>query len=216
MSREEHSFLEKRLRELEDEVRRMKGPLETTLMDVRQLISELENPFNYVAKIIDLEKFQPRQASQEVENVKKSSKKEVFQEPLQDFEDVGRESIGSRFEEPHLGQVNLLNVLACGSILIKLLGPEHVLKFLNSRIAGQLVPRRLIYSLIDVVDFLLKYSGGEVYVRSPSRLSLDSTVAAAYIISLLANNRVDDRFFILLMFGLKEPLGEFKSREGVP
>lgn len=216
MSRDEHSILEKRLRELEEEVRKMKEPLETTLMDVRQLISDLENPFNYVAKIIDLEKFQPKQESLEVENIKKINRKEVLHKPIQDLEDVGRESIEPRFEGHQGGHVNLLNILACGSILIKLLGQEHVLKFLNSRIASQLVPRGLIYSLIDAVDFLLKYSGGELYVRSQSRISLDSIVAAAYIISLLSNNRVDDRFFMLLMFGLKEPFIEFKNREGVP
>lgn len=216
MSHEEHGLLEKRLRELEEEVRKMKEPLETTLMDVRQLISDLENPFNYVAKMVDLDKLQTKQAPREMENTKKTDRIDYVSEPIKDFEEIDREDAGPRFEELQRSQLNLLNILACGSILIKLLGQDHVVKFLNSRIVNQLAPRRLIYSLIDAVDFLLKYAEGGMYVQSQSQISLDSMVAAAYIVSLLANNRVDDRFFILLMFGLKEPLIEFKNRKGVP
>lgn len=216
MSREEHSLLEKRLRELEEEVRKMKEPLETTLMDVRQLISNLENPFNYITKIIDLDRIPSKQVTQEVEDVKKTKKIESLHESIEDFNHVSREDAWAGLGEIHRDQVNLLNILACGSILIKLLGQDHVIKFLNSKIVNQLAPRKLIYSLMDAVDFLLKYSGGELYIQSPSQISLDSIVAAAYIVSLLASSKVDDRFFILLMFGLKEPLMRFKNREGVP
>ncbi|MCL7391919.1 MAG: hypothetical protein LZ172_03475 [Thaumarchaeota archaeon] len=216
MSREEHGLLEKRLRELEEEVRKMKEPLETTLMDIRQLISDLENPFNYIAKIVDLDKLQTKQVPKETGGIKKTSRIDSIREPTEDFEEISREDTGQRFEEPQRSQLNLLNILACGSILVKLLGRDHVVQFLNSRIVNQLAPRRLVYSLIDAVDFLLKYSEGELYIQSQSQISLDSIVAAAYIVSLLANNKVDDRFFILLMFGLKEPPIEFKNRKGVP
>jgi hypothetical protein len=214
MSREEHGLLEKRLRELEEEVRKMKEPLETTLMDIRQLISDLENPFNYIAKIVDLDKLQTKQVPKETGGIKKTSRIDSIREPTEDFEEISREDTGQRFEEPQRSQLNLLNILACGSILVKLLGRDHVVQFLNSRIVNQLAPRRLVYSLIDAVDFLLKYSEGELYIQSQSQISLDSIVAAAYIVSLLANNKVDDRFFILLMFGLKEPPIEFKNRKG--
>jgi len=43
MDSDEDLSLKKRLEELEEEVRKLKEPLETTLMDVREIISNLEN-----------------------------------------------------------------------------------------------------------------------------------------------------------------------------
>ncbi|MCX8192354.1 MAG: hypothetical protein N3G77_00910 [Nitrososphaeria archaeon] len=216
MSREEHGALERRLKELEEEVRKMKEPLERTLMDVRQLISNLENPFNYITKIVDLNKIQPKQVLQEVEHLRK---REDIEEPTKltkTFERIDKGDVRPKTEVANLEKSNLLNILACASILIKLIGQEYAIKFLNSRIVNQLAPRELIDSIIDAVEFLAKYSGVELYVQSANQPSLDSVVAAAYIISLLTSSEVDDRFFILLMFGLRESLIKFKNRGEVP
>jgi len=68
MSNGEEPSLKKRLEELEEEVRKLKEPLETTLMDVREIISNLENPFNYVANILELDKL--RRSGEDVRDVK--------------------------------------------------------------------------------------------------------------------------------------------------
>ncbi|MCD6341644.1 MAG: hypothetical protein J7L83_02170, partial [Thaumarchaeota archaeon] len=51
---DEYGSLRKKFEELEEEVKKLKEPLETTLMDVRELISNLENPFNYATSMLSI------------------------------------------------------------------------------------------------------------------------------------------------------------------
>ncbi|HDJ67059.1 MAG TPA: hypothetical protein ENF33_05060 [Nitrososphaeria archaeon] len=75
MSNGEEPSLKKRLEELEEEVRKLKEPLETTLMDVREIISNLENPFNYVANILELDKL--RRSGEDIRDVKERVVREI-------------------------------------------------------------------------------------------------------------------------------------------
>ncbi|MEM4006323.1 MAG: hypothetical protein QXT92_01505 [Nitrososphaerota archaeon] len=193
MSRESYDALEKRIKELEEEVKKMKEPIESTLMDIRQLISELENPFNYIAKLIDLDKIPAEkiavnkeqtgnilQRDHEWKSRDNEYREVMVREPRESYKEIKKTGQGY-LVEPHL-----LNYLSCACILVKLLGHEYTVRFLNSRIVNKIAPRDVLDSLLDAVEFLSKYLGSQMYLQSNVKLSLDSIITAAYLVSLLA------------------------------
>ena len=222
MSGESYDALEKRIKELEEEVKKMKEPIESTLMDIRQLISELENPFNYIAKLIDLDKIPAEkiavnkeqtgnilQRDHEWKSRDNEYREVMVREPRESYREIKKTGQGY-LVEPHL-----LNYLSCACILVKLLGHEYTVRFLNSRIVNKIAPRDVLDSLLDAVEFLSKYLGSQMYLQSNVKLSLDSIITAAYLVSLLATKNIDDRLSILLMLGLKESLQNYGGG-GVP
>ena len=211
MGSEEEPSLKKRLEELEEEVRKLREPLETTLMDVREIISNLENPFNYVANILELDKL--RRNQENVRDVKERVTREI--ERPEDTSPLTKIGHGQAFTRQQRispapsapgGTPNLLASLACACILLRLLGGENTLRFLRSRIAKQLAPPDVLEGLSDAVDFLLRnheeFQG--IYLPQVRQLSHESLLAAAYVISILGSMN-DERFFTALLLGLIQP-----------
>lgn len=209
--------LERRLKELEEEVKKLKEPLESTLMDVRELISNLENPFNYVANLMDLEKLK--------EELKEASSKAKVKPGLKESSShhgpplspttakVAEPYIQSETDNNGFNPTSRLNsekrsflgVLACACILLKLLGRENTLRFLGSRLVRQLAPGEVIDRLSDAVDFLLKHAEPHsLYLPDRAPLTYESLLAAAYVVSMMAVNPGDDRLFVTLLLGMKE------------
>ena len=135
MVSEEDASLRKRLEELEEEVRKLKEPLETTLMDVREIISNLENPFNYVASILELDKL--KGGERDVREVEERVKREVErQEDERVLQKIGHERAPTRRRigpapSAQSGASSLLASLACACVLLRLLGSENTLRFLR-------------------------------------------------------------------------------------
>ncbi len=181
--------LEKRLQELEEEVKRLKEPLESTLMDVRELISNLENPFNYVATLLG--------ATYQVDTGRNNSRQRS-RGSTQDREKPLEEQVR------HEDGGGLLGLLACACILLRLLGRENTLKFLSSRLVAQLAPRETIERLMDAVEFLVKNAEpGGVYLPERCSLSYESLLAASYVVSMMVSAPSDERLFMALLLGLK-------------
>ena len=207
MSNGEEPSLKKRLEELEEEVRKLKEPLETTLMDVREIISNLENPFNYVANILELDKL--RRSGEDVRDVKERVVREIERPeeekapPKIDYRQV---SMRQEISPAPSGMSNLLASLACACILLRLLGSENTLRFLRSRFVKQLAPPDVLERLSDAVDFLLRnheeFQG--IYLPDVRQLNYESLLAAAYVISILGSIN-DDKFFTALLLGLIQP-----------
>jgi len=216
MGSEEDASLRKRLEELEEEVRKLKEPLETTLMDVREIISNLENPFNYVAGILELDKL--KRGEKDVREVEERVRREVGrQEDERVLQKIGHERAPTRrrIGPAPSGQSeasSLLASLACACVLLRLLGSENTLRFLRSRIAKQLAPPDVLEGLSDAVDFLLRnheeFQG--IYFPQVKQISYESLLAAAYVISILGSIN-DERFFTALLLGLIQP--ELKVRK---
>jgi len=207
MSGEEESSLKKRLEELEEEVRKLKEPLETTLMDVREIISNLENPFNYVANILELDKL--RRSEEDIRDVKKRVTREIERpedERAPPKVDYGQAPTKQRISLAPSGMSDLLASLACACVLLRLLGSENTLRFLRSRIVKQLAPPDVLERLSDAVDFLLRnheeFQG--IYLPEVRQLNHESLLAAAYVISILGSIN-DERFFTALLLGLIQP-----------
>jgi len=208
--------LERRLKELEEEVKKLKEPLESTLMDVRELISNLENPFNYVANLMDLEKLKEElkeaSAAKNKPGLKESSTHHgPSSSPASMSAGVSHpqsETSNNNLEpvsKLDLEKRGFLGVLACACILLKLLGRENTLRFLGSRLVRQLAPSEVIDRLSDAVDFLLKHAEPHnLYLPDHASLTYESLLAAAYVVSMMAVNPGDDRLFVTLLLGMRE------------
>ena len=196
MSHEGTSSLKRRLEELEKEVKMLREPLENTLMDVRELISNLENPFNYISSFIDLSESRSKPVRHEEKVVQKPRK----------FEEVAEKRV-----EP---SGSLLAALACGCLLLRLLGRENTMRFINSRIVKQLISADALERLNDAIEFLLKNEEFQgMYVPGRRPLSYESLIAAAYVVSALSSID-DEKFFTALLLGLKGSDLEVMSEKG--
>jgi len=210
MSRDDRASLRKKFEELEEEVRKLKEPLESTLMDVRELVANLENPFNYASSILgNLEKENNGEKSLKREEEKKLEKAESLgerfthrsdrvepaeEESLESFPRVTG-SIGRRLAS----QPNSLAVIGCAYMLVRLLGLNTAVKFLNSRAARKFASPELLDLLLDAVEFIVGLSMfGEKHGGRGRKSSEELMLTAAYLLSMLSSG-ADEKFFTSLI-----------------
>ena len=96
---EEAGSLRRKFEELEEEVKRLREPLESTLMDVRELISNLENPFNYATSVLNLDGSREKAGSEEKLWEDSSAKEDSSGDfNVEDFSrlELGKRSSGGR------------------------------------------------------------------------------------------------------------------------
>ena len=107
------------------------------------------------------------------------------------------------------GQVRekgFLSLLACACILLRLLGRDNTLKFMSSRLVARLAPRETVERLMDAVEFLVKNAEPDgVYLPERCSLSYESLLAASYVVSMMVSAPSDERLFMALLLGLREP-----------
>ena len=197
---EEVSPLKKKFEELEEEVRKLREPLESTLMDVRELVSNLENPFNYATNILGIDEL--RKESAESAEVEKAEEV-VLEEPVKNLEEhMADEKFQAHSGKHKEGRRNL-SVLLCAYLLLKILGREKALSFLNSRSARRFAPIDLLELLNDSIELLSSY--GAVDEFPPGGQSVfreDMMLMAIYLVHALAMG-ADERFFTSLTLAIK-------------
>ena len=190
---EEVSPLKRKFEELEEEVRKLREPLESTLMDVRELISNLENPFNYATNLLGL-----GERSAEAGRVEEGDRRRP------EDSDEEAEVIPTSIDRPPSSWKHRnLSALLCSYLLLKILGREEALSFLDSRHARRLAPINLIELLIDSIELLSCYEPvGKLPARDNPVFGEDAVFVAAYLIYSLASG-ADERFFTSLILALK-------------
>lgn len=207
---DEYGSIRRKFEELEEEVRKLREPLETTLMDVRELISNLENPFNYATNIVSIEELrrQREESEKDLEQLVEGTEQnrcesELFQKRRSSIllpEDAGGKSLAT---------------ITCAYLLLKLFGREHAVTFLSSSAARNFAPPQVLESLLDAIKLLLSIEGFNISKVKAKRLDEESTIAAAYLLNLLSSG-ADEKFFLILVLLLKILDQRFGKRlEGV-
>lgn len=195
---DEYGSLRKKFEELEEEVKRLKEPLETTLMDVRELISNLENPFNYATRILTAEGLKKQS-----ENVENGFEQKAEEGDLARGEGVPPSEKQLMALLPGGVKGKSLATITCAYLLLKLLGKEHAVGFLSSRAARKFAPPRILESLTDAIELILSLDGLDRFnVARVGKPDEEFTVAAAYLLNLLSSG-ADEKFFIILILLLK-------------
>jgi len=195
---DEYGSLRKKFEELEEEVKKLKEPLETTLMDVRELISNLENPFNYATNILSAEELQKQSGEIEKGFEQKAGEEDLVR---------GEGELAPRKQPvvllPEDVRGKSLATITCAYLLLKLLGKEYAVGFLNSRAARKFAPPRVLESLTDAIELILSLDGLDRFnVAKVGKPDEEFTVAAAYLLNLLSSG-ADEKFFIILILLLK-------------
>jgi len=193
---DEYGSLRKKFEELEEEVKKLKEPLETTLMDVRELISNLENPFNYATSMLSI--------GESKKPAEDATEKPVTQGS--EYEDRDRGKSEPVFQSRYVKEFRKSDSLAtiiCAYLLLKILGRENAMGFLNSRAARKFSSPQLLESLIDAVEIILNLDSVRGFpIAKGKKLDEEFMVVAAYLLNMLSSG-ADEKFFTLLILILK-------------
>ncbi|MEM0204836.1 MAG: hypothetical protein QXM57_03525 [Nitrososphaerota archaeon] len=187
--------VEKRIKVLEEEIQKMKEPLEKTLMDIRGLINELENPFEYITKLIGTFPVKELKLSDGTSKAEQNLHQQqpyaerIIEEKTKPYTSAGRYNLGA---------TRFLNVLALTSLMVRFIGHERLLSMLSSASWRSLIPSDTIVQIIESLDMLKKFEN-EVQNQYPqSTLTVEDGLISAYLLNKLAEGD-DDPLFILLL-----------------
>jgi len=187
--------VEKRIKMLEEEIQKMKEPLEKTLMDIRGLINELENPFEYITKLIGTFPVKELKLSDGTSKAEQNLHQQqpyaerIIEEKTKPYTSAGRYNLGA---------TRFLNVLALTSLMVRFIGHERLLSMLSSASWRSLIPSDTIVQIIESLDMLKKFEN-EVQNQYPqSTLTVEDGLISAYLLNKLAEGD-DDPLFILLL-----------------
>ncbi|MEM0090359.1 MAG: hypothetical protein QXF84_03315 [Nitrososphaerota archaeon] len=187
--------VEKRIKVLEEEIQKMKEPLEKTLMDIRGLINGLENPFEYITKLIGTFPVKELKLSDGTSKAEQNLHQQqpyaerIIEEKTKPYTSAGRYNLGA---------TRFLNVLALTSLMVRFIGHERLLSMLSSASWRSLIPSDTIVQIIESLDMLKKFEN-EVQNQYPqSTLTVEDGLISAYLLNKLAEGD-DDPLFILLL-----------------
>jgi hypothetical protein len=203
--------IEKRVKILEEEIQKMKEPLEKTLMDVRGLINELENPFEYVTKLIGTLPVKELKPNNEVGKAEQNLHRQTIQTECA-VEGMGqsRAPVG----RCNLGVTKFLNVLALTSLMVKLIGHERLLSMLSSTSWRSLIPSDTIIQIIESLEILKRFEEEVQNPNSQKTLMIEDGLISAYLLNKLAEGDDDPLFILLLLIINKLQPDNVTQRKG--
>lgn len=196
--------LERRIKMLEEEIQKMKEPLEKTLMDIRNLINDLENPFVYLTKLIG-EIPEVRLKSEEKSQIPKVEQKAKAQElkSSTSHEVAKHNELPSRYISNYCIDNNLvrfLNVLAFTSVMSKLLGRENLLSMVNSAAWRAIIPSDVAVQIAEAIDMLKRLENDVCQHAILKKVSVEDGLVTMYLLSKLISGNDDPLFLLLLLF----------------
>lgn len=212
-----------RLSKLEEEVDNLKKMIEDTLTDIRILINELENPFEYLSKFVDkLPEEGEERGEKDVKEVEERGEKPGYPDVSEDREsykeelevkkgELGKGEKPVETREPEKEQ-SVLNrslrrreslvyerALLVGDFLLKTFGKDSVHKMLHLFYRRGLITTDIYMTMLDVIENLnleVDFS----YLEKP-------ITPEDYILALYLLNRVEDidenEIFLILLMALK-------------
>ena len=205
--------VEKRLRQLEEEVRGLKEPLEKTLLEVREILNTLENPFTYITALLReegtgvLTEAMQNSSFQNKENKPTSGnlpEKEHARTQLETWDKeypLNVELAASSTRRISGTKISrFINVVAAVSLMLNLVGREQLLNIINMASWRGLISKQLAD---DVKEALELYLRGDLGIQLDSLITRPSsgvgnTLVVLYILSRLENDP-NDSFMLILM-----------------
>jgi hypothetical protein len=203
--------IEKRVKILEEEIQKMKEPLEKTLMDVRGLINELENPFEYVTKLIGTLPVKELKPNNEVGKAEQNLHRQTIQTECA-VEGMGQSRAPAG--RCNLGVTKFLNVLALTSLMVKLIGHERLLSMLSSTSWRSLIPSDTIIQIIESLEILKRFEEEAQNPNSQKTLMIEDGLISAYLLNKLAEGDDDPLFILLLLIINKLQPDNVTQRKG--
>jgi hypothetical protein len=209
--------LARKVEEIEREIRNIKQPLVGTLTDLRKLMSEIENPFNYLVKCIETGKLSglPNEIKpiNKREEVYKEIKKEERGKERKRNEESAKEKVtettqnligfaSSLFsKEVKHGMVDTtqwqlqLNVLVATEFLLQLFGRQGLRRVVAEYVKDNWISQDIARVVEDAIDKLsIKQE-----VPEQKNSGLEENLLALYVLYRLSSEPLDPLLPVLLI-----------------
>ena len=227
--------LRKRVEKLESQIDQLSGPLTQMVVDVRTMLSEIENPFNYLSQmgfsdlikslrskngeqkiILKQEETQPKQKERKKTEEKEKAENKVAEpivppkrEPLKNTRSLLKHK-EDRFikDETCLDSINVMNLLACTGFLLELFGRDRLRDELNFYEQEGWIDMETKEAILAAEKVLI--SSDELEVNNKRRphvkkLGVGDHVTALYLINKLTR---DDPVALLTFFFVLKKLSK--------
>ena len=202
--------IEKKIKQLEEEIKSLREPLEKTLFDVREVLSTLENPFNYITILLGSEVGSKLSQLQNADKLTDGSKNQnnlsynrVTEEVVTSVENnkqyVNFREVKGEASNGRRDLVRFINIVATVSIMLELVGKDNLLNLVNMVAWKGLISKELADSIKEAVELYLR---GELGTRfDPSQTinnTVGNTLVVLYLLSKLAKEDNDPLMVILV------------------
>ncbi len=204
MSSLELAELEKRVKAIEKEIQEIREPLYTTLTDLRSTIAELENPFNYISKMI--EAISPKDdkrgggSSNKLEETAKHAAN-IDGSKEQDLETAaGKEGINKNLDGSDGFKINpeewqrQFNILVVSNLLLEVFDRDELMRVLAEYVKDGWISRELAKTIEEAVDKLTFSKKGAL-----DGVGLEEHLLTLYILYKLSNQSNDPVLPLLLI-----------------
>jgi hypothetical protein len=189
----EISATDKKLKTLEEEIKRIREPLEKTLLDIREMINSAENPFNFLSRI-NLE-----ETATEQKTVSRS--KAVSQEATPALSKQPEQVEVDKWSNMR-GIHRFVNVLAGTNLMVTICGREFLLNLLNMLAWKNLISRELVEAVKEALEFLSTLDFTKVDNLPSTPITFQELLTVLYVLSLLSRDNSDQ--LTLLVLATKE------------
>jgi hypothetical protein len=189
----EISATDKKLKTLEEEIKRIREPLEKTLLDIREMINSAENPFNFLSRI-NLE-----ETATEQKTVSRS--KAVSQEATPALSKQPEQVEVDKWSNMR-GIHRFVNVLAGTNPMVTICGREFLLNLLNMLAWKNLISRELVEAVKEALEFLSTLDFTKIDNLPSTPITFQELLTVLYVLSILSRDNSDQ--LTLLVLATKE------------
>jgi len=194
--------MEKKIKQLEEAVKSLREPLEKTLLDVRETIGNIENPFAYVSALLG-QKAEGRRtddsqnasplgpAPRETSTPARGQVPAFSQHPIP-------ETYAPRAPTTELSR--FLNVIAAANLMMTLVGKEQVLEMVNMLGWKGVITKELADDVKEALEISSKTDlGFHMETVPPQAPGTGSMLVVLYLLSKIAKDDNDPMMLLLFM-----------------
>ncbi|MEM4560153.1 MAG: hypothetical protein QXS57_01855 [Candidatus Caldarchaeum sp.] len=188
---------DKRLKSIEEEIKRIREPLERTLLDIREMLNSAENPFNVLAQAV-------RSAETHVEQIKpersagRPADGEQYSLPQQEVVVQGGER--ASFRDDYSDSLSyFIQVLTAVDLMTVVVGKDYLLRLINMLAWKKLISKDLVEVVKEALEFLSSIeSSPRMNPVHEAQPSITDVLIVLYLIYLLSKNDEAPLTFLLL------------------
>jgi len=187
----EDSVADKRIKKLEEEIRRIREPLEKTLLEIREMMNMAENPFIYL-------KGELGDVSSEETRPKQPVEKPAPEQPIANQErTVAMESYSLR--QGFNGLDSFITTLAAVDLMVVIIGRENLINLVNMLAWRNLIPKTMLEGIKEALEFISTLERETRIEQTPPHPpSFNDLLIVLYMLSLLVKDRENPITFLLL------------------
>ncbi|MEM2095523.1 MAG: hypothetical protein QXX19_01025 [Candidatus Caldarchaeum sp.] len=191
---DQQSAGDKRLKSIEEEIKKIREPLEKTLLDIREMLNSAENPFNILAQTVRadeaLEQRKPEKGAARPTDAEQFSlsKQEVILHEEEEASVRDQDSLSYFIQV--LTAVDLMNVVV---------GKDYLLRLVNMLAWKKLISKDLVEVIKEALEFLSSIeSSTRMNPVHDAQPSITDVLIVLYLIYLLSKNDESPLTFLLL------------------